>query len=175
MENNIETAFRPDIITYTSLMKCWAESGRKQAADRVEEIINKLHKRYKQGCEECKPDSTAYNVAINAIARSNAPRAPERAEKLLNQMQKYCKQGKFNDLAPTVQSFTAVMLAWAHAGHPAQAEKMLKTMHDLEEAGVVGVSPTTITYSTCILAWSKSGLPDAGKRAEALLKVLATS
>jgi hypothetical protein len=80
MNENDDFAFKPDTITYTSLIKCWSESGRPKAAYRAEEIIDLLHKRYEDGHRECKLDSTAYNVALNAIAKSGVRDSAQRAE-----------------------------------------------------------------------------------------------
>ena len=46
MNENKDDIFRPDTITYTSLIKCWSESGRPKAASRGEYIIELLHKRF---------------------------------------------------------------------------------------------------------------------------------
>ena len=80
MNENKDDIFRPDTITYTSLIKCWSESGRPKAASRAEDIIELLHKRYDEGHRECKPDSFAYNVALNAIAKSGVPNCAQRAQ-----------------------------------------------------------------------------------------------
>jgi len=85
MEENKDSAIRPDAVTYTSLMKCWIQSGRSKAMNRSIEILDILEQRYREGHEECKPDALAYNVALNAIAKNKAPDSAERAEgKLLN-------------------------------------------------------------------------------------------
>ena len=172
MESNKDDALRPDVVTYTSLIKCWSESGKLRAPDRAEEIINTLHERYDIGYHECKPDTMAYNVAINAIAKSGVTNAPERAEALLNRMLDSYYAGD-TDLTPTTQSFSTTILAWARLNDrrgALKAEELLQTMHDLEDAEVGNVSPNTICYSTCILAWKNSGQPDAGERANALLE-----
>jgi hypothetical protein len=80
MNENDDYAFKPDTITYTSLIKCWSESGRPKAASRAEEIIELLHKRYEEGHKECQPDTMAYNVALNAIAKSGVKNCAERAQ-----------------------------------------------------------------------------------------------
>jgi hypothetical protein len=80
MIENADDAFKPDTITYTSLIKCWGESGHAGAAKRAEEIIELLHKQYNEGYEECKPDSMVYNVALNAIAKSGVRNCAQRAE-----------------------------------------------------------------------------------------------
>ena len=80
MNDNHDYAFKPDTITYTSLIKCWSESGRPKAAKRAEEIIDMLHKRYEEGHTECQLDTMAYNVALNAIAKSGAKNSANRAE-----------------------------------------------------------------------------------------------
>ncbi|KAL7541009.1 hypothetical protein ACHAXR_010558 [Thalassiosira sp. AJA248-18] len=171
MEANKDSALQPDVVTYTSLIKCWTESGRSRAAGRAEEIINLLHQRYDEGHDECKPDTLVYNVAMNALAKSDAHDSAERAEALLNRMQDHYYAGDA-DLTPTTQSFSTVIQAWARSKDPngaMKAEKLLQNMHDLEESGVGKVSPNTIAYSTCILAWRNSGGRDAGKHVDALL------
>ena len=165
--------FRPDVVTYTSLIKCWSQSGRPRAATRAEEIIELLHQRYHDGLYECKPDSVAYNVALNAIAKSSIPDCAERAEAMLQRMQDHYHLEGDNNLAPTTESFATVMFAWSQSKDPKgpiRAEKLLQMMHDLHDSGIQNVVPNTIAYSTCILAWSKSGLGIAGERADALLK-----
>jgi pentatricopeptide repeat protein len=172
MESNKDESLRPDVVTYTSLIKCWSESGKLRAPDRAEEIINTLHERYDMGYNECKPDTMVYNVAMNAIAKSGVNNAPERAEALLNRMLDRYYAGD-TDLTPTTQSFSTTILAWARMNDrrgAIKAEELLQTMHDLEDAGVGNVSPNTICYSTCILAWKNSGQPDAGEHANAILE-----
>jgi len=172
MESNKETALRPDVVTYTSLIKCWMESGALRAASRAEEIIEKLHKRHEDGYFECKPDTMAYNVALNAIAKCKGDDSAQRAEALLERMQDRFMAGDL-DVAPTAPSFVTVMSAWARSNHPkggTRAEALLHKMHELHKSGVENVAPNTFAYSTCILAWSKSGQRKAGKRAQDLLK-----
>ena len=173
MENNKETALRPDVVTYTSVIKCWMECGSLRAARRAVEIIEKLHKRYEDGYLECKPDTLAYNVALNAIAKSKAEEGgAEHAEALLQRMQDRFVAGD-RDVAPSAPSFVTVMNAWARSSDPnkgKQAQKLLNKMHELHSSGLDNVAPNTVAYSTCILAWSKSGQRNAGSRAEKLLK-----
>jgi hypothetical protein len=104
---NDDYAFKPDTITYTSLIKCWSESRRPTAAKRAEEIIELLHKRYDEGHEECKPDSTAYNVALNAIAKSGVKDSAQRAE---GEISVYLTLSAYDCLyssSTSLQSFTA--------------------------------------------------------------------
>ena len=172
MEKNEEPSLRPDTVTYTSLIKCWLESGRQRSADRAEEIINTLHTRYNDGYGECKPDTLVYNVAMNALAKSDDPNAARRAEALLNRMLD-CYYAGDTDLTPTTQSFSTVMLAWARTNGfrgAKKAQQLLQTMHDMEESGVRNAAPNTICYTTCILAWKNTGSKSAGKRADALLE-----
>ena len=52
---------------------------------------------------------------------------------------------------------------------PQFAERMLERMHQ-ESSSNRRVEPNLVTYNSVINAWSKSGLPDAGEKAEALLQ-----
>jgi pentatricopeptide repeat protein len=173
MEDNKDIALRPDVVTYTSLIKCWMESGSLRAASRAVEIIEKLHRRYEDGYLECKPDTLVYNVALNAIAKSKAEEGgAEHAEALLQRMQGRFMAGD-KDVAPTAPSFVTVMNAWARSNNRnggKYAEKLLHKMHELHRSGLDNVAPNAVAYSTCIFAWSKSGQRNAGKRAQNLLK-----
>ncbi len=46
MEQSKDSQLKPDTVTYTSLIKCWGQKGGLKAAERAEEIIDTLHKRY---------------------------------------------------------------------------------------------------------------------------------
>lgn len=172
MEASEDPLMRPDAVAYTSLIRCWIESRDKRAAERGEEIIDFLHRRYDEGGhDECKPDTLVYNVAMDALAKGNLPDGAERAESLLNRMQERYYAGD-SHLKPTTQSFSTVIQAWARSDNPKaamRAERLLQAMEDLQSSGYDGVSPNTIVYSTCIMAWRNSARSDAGKRADMLL------
>jgi len=172
MESNKESSMRPDVVTYTSLLKCWIESGQNRAASRAEDIVNLMHQRYNDGHEECKPDTLLYNVAMNALAKSKEPYTAERSEALLNRMLDAYNAGD-TDLTPTTQSFSTAILAWARTNDlkgAQKAEELLQTMHQLDKSGVKSVAPNKICYTTCILAWKNSNCKDAGRRADDLLQ-----
>ena len=193
MNDNDDYAFKPDTITYTSLIKCWSDSGRPKAAKRAEEIIDLLHKRYKEGHNECKLDTMAYNVALNAIAKSGVKNSADRAEGENSSLHtSFCKQTSYVivnkamlqrmidrfqagavDIAPNTRSFSTVINAWSKSGDRNagnHAEKLLETMVKLHESGLHDVAPNAVTYSSCINAWSRSRHKNAGRRASAMLK-----
>ncbi|KAL9189384.1 hypothetical protein ACHAXT_009059 [Thalassiosira profunda] len=176
MEANDNPDLRPDTISYTSLVRCWIDSGHANMADRAEEIVEHTNRRYKEGFDECKPDVTLYNVAMDALAKSGQRDAAERAEALLNRMLDQYYAGESN-LAPNTQTFATAIQAWARSSNPhgaMKAEKLLRTMHQLEETGL-SVAPNTIAYSTCIMAWRRVGGSEAGERANALLRKMEES
>ena len=65
------------------------------------------------------------------------------------------------------RSFTPVVNAFAEGGDVAGARGMMRRMRD------EGVPPNIVTYNTLIKAIARSGAPDAGAQAEAVLDEMA--
>jgi hypothetical protein len=74
------------------------------------------------------------------------------------------------EMAPTNQSFTAVIHAWARSGQkeaPQCAEAILQEMEDLSSSN--DAFSDTIAVSAVLNTWTKSDQAGAAKRAEAIL------
>jgi pentatricopeptide repeat protein len=74
---------KPDVVSYSNVIKCWAKSGQYGAADRAEDILREMQDRYQAGDEYVKPGVISYNSVINAHAKQGNA---ERAEALLEEM-----------------------------------------------------------------------------------------
>jgi len=77
------------------------------------------------------------------------------------------------DLAPNSVSYSIIIDAWARSRRgdaPVQAEKILRKMRSLEQAGNWDIIVDTVVFSSCIAAWAKSNDPEAAERATTILE-----
>jgi pentatricopeptide repeat protein len=72
-------------------------------------------------------------------------------------------------LKPDVIVINCLVDAWAKAGDPQCAEKLLR---DMETERYGRITPTVVSYNIVMSSWSKSARPDAGERAQALYEEL---
>jgi pentatricopeptide repeat protein len=83
-----------------------------------------------------------------------------------------------NDLEPNVATWTIVISAWARLsklhfnGVADKAEKLLKRMETLHEAGRISFKPDAVAYTVCVNAFAFSKDRDGPSRAEDLLNEL---
>jgi hypothetical protein len=91
---------KPDEVTFSSVMNCWARSKEKGAAERAERILTLLEE------NDFKPSPTAYATVINAWSKSFDICAPERAMALLNKMEKSYEHGN-ESLRPNAYCFNS--------------------------------------------------------------------
>jgi hypothetical protein len=56
---------RPTVVTYSSVLQCWAKSSDRQAADRAESILKDM-----QQNGQPLPNIVCYNIVLNALANA---------------------------------------------------------------------------------------------------------
>jgi len=99
-------AIKPNVISYTTVMKAWARSDRKGAPERCEAFLKAMYQHNVQ------PNSVTYATAIYAWSRAKGNKqAPFRAEAIFHdQMERY-KNGSLR-LKPTEATYVALMNTW---------------------------------------------------------------
>ena len=65
----------------------WSKSGGRGAAERCEDILDRMEGLYEQGRKEMQPNTTSFNTVIDALARSGERGYEYRAEDLLERME----------------------------------------------------------------------------------------
>eukprot|EP00957_Ditylum_brightwellii_P192007 14617087-Ditylum_brightwellii.AAC.1 len=78
---------KPDALSYTALMRCWANTGEKGAASKTQSILRRMHRMYENGNNDVKPDTVMYNVVLSALDKGRERGSARRAEALLKEME----------------------------------------------------------------------------------------
>ena len=157
-EDEDDTSLRPDTIFFTNVIRSWAKSGRFEAPEMAEGLLQMMHEFYSNsGWIESAPN--AYSYAATMEAWSNSQRHPdstERIEALLEEM----KNSDLVQVVPDRVSYQYVLNAWANSKTTAGAERaydILQEMIALYKAGNVLVAPNASNFSRVILALAQSG------------------
>lgn len=82
---------KPNMITYRSLLKCYANWNLVQDAER---LLQRMQVLYDTGKVEYGPDKVSFQVVIDAILKSDEDDAVERAENLKKQAEQIYGKGK---------------------------------------------------------------------------------
>jgi pentatricopeptide repeat protein len=151
-----ESSVKPNVLSYTSVMECWARGAN---GERAEQLLHHLEELYHETQDpDLQPDVPCYNTVLHAWSRSNKP---QRADELLKTM--------FSEGNVDQRSFNIVLAAWAQFGDADKAEAILTRMHELAQEGLVDCRPSVVTYNTVLDSWTKSKQKNNWKRARDIL------
>ena len=73
---------QPDFITYTSAMKAWVNSGRADASDRVNDLLNDMLGRCESGNARLKPSRQTFEMLRQAFASDDEEILTNRMEQI---------------------------------------------------------------------------------------------
>jgi pentatricopeptide repeat protein len=156
----------PNIITFNSVISCFASQGR------VDEALSLLDE-MKQGHPTTRPNVISYSTVIHACSKSGQRNACERASELLNEMITLSNEGHV-EVKPTTRTYASVILAWGNSRHhpdgAKQAHAIFENMLALYEQGDQGCRPNTIIVNCVLRAWSRSTEGGAAQKAQALFE-----
>jgi pentatricopeptide repeat protein len=143
-QNSNENNIQPNIITYNTVIHCFAQNGLYQEA---EELLREM---LSEG--QVLPDTTTWNTVLHAHAQSKDVDAPSKAEDFLREM-----ITDENEAQVDTTSFNIVIHAWAKQSKqdkgPRRALGLLEHMEKLSSAGNGRVKPDSYTYATVIEAF----------------------
>ena len=183
----------PDRTCYNTVMVAWARSRHPQALAKTRELIAKLQKLFETtGDNHFAPDTRSYNNLISAIGKHHRgpPRAKiEEAEQTLKDMfHKFHHADKLGLVSqdgtilvhPNVKTYNGVIHALSTANTKKSAYRaeailmaLLGDLKDDIDMPIMGdVLPDGATFNSVINAWAKSGLDEAGEKAEKLLELM---
>ena len=161
----------PNVVSYTTVINCWAKARKQGGTERAESILCAMLKHFDSGEPNTKLDVVSYNSVINCWAKSRQQEGAERAKSILREMQDRHKAGD-EVLKPNVTSYNLVINAYVTRGKAEKAEALLNEMciafvHDKES-----VKPNVRSFNTVLDAWSKSASREAPQRAEEILSIM---
>ena len=118
---------RPDLRTYSSLIKMFASNG---LAFRAEALLNRLYQDYKvTSDEDLKPDANAFTSVMKAWSKSDDPNAAYRADAILRRMHELTECG-IESVAPDRVAYAVVLSCWAKVAGKARKEETLQACVD---------------------------------------------
>ena len=150
---------KPNTVVYTAVLNAIAKSRDPDKATKAEKL---LHRMENDGNASIKPNLFTYSTVIDCYAKSPEKGTAKKARELLNEMIRRAQRGE-PELAPSINSYTAVLDAYTREGLMEDAERFLQ---DMEERGP---KPTRVTYNVLITAHGRSKHPLAGVKAEEYL------
>lgn len=112
-----------------------------------------------------KPNIRSYCTAMDAHARIGTKAAAEKTEDLLFELQQSYETSGDEALRPNLIAYNILLAAWSKVGGTDAADRCLTLL----KKGMPMV-PDTISYNAALHAIARSGEPDAGIQAEALLR-----
>lgn len=149
----------PNIATYTILLDC--ASCFVNPSERIvftEELLESL---MKQGETDplVRPTEVTMGIAIKAWSKSGSSMEAQKSEQLLRRALALKQQGDnpaWQELQINTVFYTSVLSAYANAGDPESAERLLREMYtEYILHGNVSVQPNVRSFNTVLLAWSK--------------------
>jgi hypothetical protein len=156
-EDEDDTNLRPDTIFFTNVIRSWAKSGRVEAPEMADGLLQMMHELYNSGWIESAPNAYSYAATMEAWSKSHQnPDSIKRIEALLEEM----KNSSLVQVVPDRVSYQYLLNAFANSKSAAGAEKaydVLQEMIALYEAGNVLVTPNASNFSRVILALAQNG------------------
>jgi len=158
----------PNIVTYNTLIKCWARSGSPEAGERAEAILSfmngKLGRNYlfnpisraaRWRNDVVRPNVVTWNATMDCWSKSGAPNGASRAEELLLMMLDN-PPGADGVIHPNAISFATAIYAWSKSSDEDRAERAaalldrMKKMH--HSCGDDSLKPTSACFAGVIFA-----------------------
>lgn len=144
---------RPNVYTFSTLMNSWVKSGRTEAPEKVEELLEQMHElSFEEPEWDVAPNQVTYATAIDCWAQKGRP---DRVETLLQEMHEESRNGN-EELKPGLACFNGYLVALAKAGDVEKAQSVLDQMERLFESGELDGKPSLISYSTVLSAFAHS-------------------
>lgn len=163
-KSKTQLLIQPTTVTFAAVMNNWALSGRAEASNQIDDLIQKMKALHQQGWPDVSPNTAVYNIRLKALARAGNI---EEAELVLQAM-----LGHDSPVDPDRISFSTLLSAYSTVKNKtaaARADMLLSQMHELYEAGYEAVKPDVISYTIVMNCHAKFG---QGEKAETLLRKL---
>ena len=148
---------RPDATTYNSVLTAWSRSKRPEALPRAQQLFDEMKLMDSETNRVISAHS--YTILMSFYSQRNKP---EKVQQLFDEMM------QSGNLRPNFYTYTALLHAWANAGNPHEAARVLQQiLRDYEEGnfGSDAIVSTAI-FNGVLNAWLRSHRPDAAEKAE---------
>jgi pentatricopeptide repeat protein len=152
-------AVEPDIISYNTVLHCFARSNQRDAGDEAMALFRQLEE---DGIVQ--PNRISFLALINAWIKGGKPNQAEAV--LMRTIQDGVDLGQGG-----LDMFHKIMAAWVRHQAPRKAESLLFKMVDLSNSNHRRyLKPTVETYNRVLNSWAKAKVAEAGERADLILR-----
>ena len=156
-ERCVQLRFRPDKVTYNTLLKCLMKSStcKEGASALAEEILHEMEERQKSD-GQIKPNLITFNFAITICLLSNDQ---ERMDAFLNKM-------KQHNLRADARLCNTILNYYAQTGTSESAERAESFLSNIKRMSQTdkSVRPNVYTYNILLNAWGRSNDPNFAHR-----------
>lgn len=156
---------RPDLTTYTSVIRACAKNGCGSNARRAEDVLDRLEEKYRGGQKNLRPGTLVYNYAIDSWTKSNDDMAPYRAIKILERLIVMREDDGVKRAKPDACSYTSVISAAASTRKNTKKTEAFKiarrTYRGLQKSEYT--RPTEVSYGVMLKACARL-VPSTNKR-----------
>lgn len=145
---------KPNSFTYSTLLKCWIQSGRPDMTEQAEKMLFRMEKLWEQGDESVRPNNRIFNMVINAYAKSSDRQATKKALALFDRMK------NLNICQPDIITITSLMECLSKAADPnapKHAEALLQeAFSEYKSTNNTKLMPNLRTFTMAILTFAKN-------------------
>lgn len=128
----------PDVISYNSTMNAWLKSGHESAANRAEELLNRLMNEY-QNTGSIIPNDISFSTVMQAWSKSSDPNCGARAEILFDRLTELHRISGHETLIPSESCYTSLLAAYCNEAVIACKEESfqnaMNTLHRMQDEG----------------------------------------
>jgi hypothetical protein len=167
-----------DIISFNTVLNCWAKLGNPQRADA---LLSRLEHLSDIGVLPFGPNSVSFATVISAWANSKLKRAPYECEAILDKVEGLCFDEDYehfsssnSPITPTIHMYAATITAWSRSKRSDAAHRAERILERLERLYVKTtdshLKPNSVLYTSIIQCWGRSKERDALDRAEAIFQ-----
>ena len=158
----------PNVVLFSSAMNAWIKSGLYGAAERVEDLLERMITLREQYPEwDIAPNEITYSTVIDAWSKEMNI---EKIQDLLQRMYQNAAEQNNPSLRPGLRAFNGYLVALAKLGRVEEAEDLLGRMEDMYTSGELDEPPGVVNYTTVIDGFARSKLDGAAMRAESFLR-----
>jgi len=173
-----EKNVRPNRITYNTLIKAWAHSGKRGAAKNAARIFRLMEQEaFETDNTDVEPDGISFSLLLLALARDREKHGTAIiAEEMLDRMQRLYDEGT-SEVRPDIVTYNSCLNVYASSGDRDAAdkcEKLLARMEDMYGQGHLDIKPDVVSYNTVLNALAQCSDPSAVWRAQNLLDKMET-
>ena len=154
---------RPDVISFTAAIDCYAKSCHPNAGNEGLRLFRQMENLASDDGDRV-ANIYACTALANAIAKSADDDAPQKAEALLEEMKEKARSNW--KMLPTTSMFNSVINAHVRRKGPGAAHRATDLLNKMIEDGV---EPDALSWKLVITAWASSDDDEALRHGEEML------